>query len=262
MKQLKITSRITNRETLSLEKYFQEIGKVSLITAEAESDLAKRIRNGDSIALDRMVRANLRFVVSVAKQYQNNGLPLGDLINEGNLGLIRAARRFDETRGFKFISYAVWWVRQAIMQALAEQARIVRLPLNRVGALYKIYRTAGVLEQEFHREPTTSELAAAMDVSEGEVELNLKNKGRHVSVDAPFSEGEENNLLDTLSSKETPTPDAELILESMKCEIQRALSGLSAREREVICGYYGLNGQPPMTLDEMGSRLRVNVCVK
>ncbi len=254
MRQLKITKQITNRETQSLDKYLQEIGKVDLITAEMEVDLAKRIRQGDQMALEKMTKANLRFVVSVAKQYQNNGLSLGDLINEGNVGLIKAAMRFDETRGFKFISYAVWWIRQSILQALAEQSRVVRLPLNRVGSLNKLHRTFAELEQKFQREPSVEELAEILEVSVEDVESTLRVSGRHVSVDAPFKQGEENNLLDVLESNDQQTPDSQLMVDSLKSEVARALKSLTERESEVLSCYYGLNNTHPMTLEEIGDR--------
>lgn len=254
MRQLKITKQITNRETQSLDKYLQEIGKVDLITAEMEVELAKRIRQGDQIALEKLTKANLRFVVSVAKQYQNNGLSLGDLINEGNVGLIKAAMRFDETRGFKFISYAVWWIRQSILQALAEQSRVVRLPLNRVGSLNKMYRAFSELEQKFQREPTVDELADLMDVTTEEVESTMRVTGRQVSVDAPFKAGEENNLLDVLENDTQLPPDSAIMIDSLKMEVTRALSVLSVRESEVISCYYGLNDTHPMTLEEIGDR--------
>ena len=252
MRQLKITKQITNRETQSLDKYLQEIGRVDLISAEMEADLAVRIRQGDQQALDKMVKANLRFVVSVAKQYQNNGLSLGDMINEGNVGLIKAALRFDETRGFKFISYAVWWIRQSIMQALAEQSRVVRLPLNRVGSLNKMYKTLSYLEQKFQREPSVEEVAESMEVTIEEVESTMRVTGRHVSVDAPFAQGEDNNLLDVLSNSDQQTPDGELMIDSLKREVARALSTLTIRESEIITCYFGLNDQHPMTLEEIG----------
>ncbi len=257
MRQLKISKQITNRESQSLDKYLQEIGKVDLITAEMEVELAKRIRAGDQIALEKLTKANLRFVVSVAKQYQNNGLTLGDLINEGNVGLIKAAMRFDETRGFKFISYAVWWIRQSILQALAEQSRVVRLPLNRVGSLNKISRAFSELEQKFQREPSPAEVAEIMDVTIEEVESTMSVGGRQISVDAPFVQGEENKLLDVLESNSEETPDAALMMDSLKLEVSRALSTLSERESEVICDYYGLNGGHPMTLEEIGDKFKL-----
>ncbi len=252
MRQLKIVKQITNRENQSLDKYLQEIGKVELITAEMEVELAKRIREGDQMALEKLTKANLRFVVSVAKQYQNNGLSLGDLINEGNLGLIKAAMRFDETRGFKFISYAVWWIRQSILQALAEQSRVVRLPLNRVGSLHKIGRTFSDLEQKFQREPSVEEMAETMQVSIEEIESTMRLGGRHISVDAPFVQGEENNLLDVLTNKTEELPDGDLIRDSLKREVSRVLSTLPERESEVISDFFGLNGSQSMTLEEIG----------
>jgi len=234
MRQLKISKQITNRESQSLDKYLQEIGKVDLLTPEEEVILAQKIRDGDQLSLERLTKANLRFVVSVAKQYQNQGLSLGDLINEGNLGLIKAAQRFDETRGFKFISYAVWWIRQSILQALAEQSRIVRLPLNRVGSLNKISKTFSELEQKFEREPTPEELAEVLEISTGEVVDTLKISGRHVSMDAPFVQGEENSLLDVLENDGEDKPDSGLINDSLRREVQRALSTLTQREADVV----------------------------
>ena len=254
MRQLKISKQITNRESQSLDKYLQEIGKVDLLTPDEEVDLAKRIRDGDQLALEKLTKANLRFVVSVAKQYQNQGLSLGDLINEGNLGLIKAAQRFDETRGFKFISYAVWWIRQSILQALAEQSRIVRLPLNRVGSLNKISKTFSELEQKFEREPSPDELAEVLEVSTAEVVDTLKISGRHVSMDAPFVQGEENRLLDVLENDGEDTPDSGLINDSLRKEVQRALSTLTQREADVIALYFGLNGEHAMTLEEIGEK--------
>ncbi len=254
MRQLKIVKQITNRENQSLDKYLTEIAKVDLITAEQEAELAKRIRNGDQIALEKLVKANLRFVVSVAKQYQNNGMSLGDLINEGNVGLIKAASRFDETRGFKFISYAVWWIRQSIMQALAEQSRIVRLPLNRVGSLNKISKAYSELEQKFHREPSVEEIATLLNISPEEVTNNQQLSGRHVSVDAPFVQGEENSLLDVLQDNGEQTPDQGLMEGSLRKEVQRALSTLSERESLVISSYFGLDGSQAMTLEEIGEK--------
>ncbi len=254
MRQLKIVKQITNRENQSLDKYLTEIAKVDLITAEQEAELAKRIRNGDQIALEKLVKANLRFVVSVAKQYQNNGMSLGDLINEGNVGLIKAASRFDETRGFKFISYAVWWIRQSIMQALAEQSRIVRLPLNRVGSLNKISKAFSELEQKFHREPSVEEIATLLEISVDEVMNNQQLSGRHVSVDAPFVQGEENSLLDVLQDNGEQTPDQGLMEGSLRKEVQRALSTLSERESLVISSYFGLDGSQAMTLEEIGEK--------
>lgn len=253
MRQLKIVKQITNRESQSLDKYLQEIGRVDLITANEEVILAQRIREGDQIALEKLTKANLRFVVSVAKQYQNKGISLGDLINEGNIGLIRAASRFDETRGFKFISYAVWWIRQAIMQALAEQSRIIRLPLNRVSSLNKISRAFSELEQKFQRDPTAEDMAEVLDIDTEEVVLNMKISGRQVSVDAPFASGEENNLLDVLEN-DHDTPDSGLMADSLRGEVQRALSTLTQRESDVIAFYFGLNGQHAMTLEEIGEK--------
>ncbi|MFN6946064.1 MAG: RNA polymerase sigma factor RpoD/SigA [Cytophagaceae bacterium] len=257
MRQLKISKQITNRESQSLDKYLQEIGKVDLLTPDEEVELAKRIREGDQLALEKLTKANLRFVVSVAKQYQNQGLSLGDLINEGNLGLIKAAQRFDETRGFKFISYAVWWIRQSILQALAEQSRIVRLPLNRVGSLNKISKTFSELEQKFEREPSPDELAEVLDVSTSEVVDTLKISGRHVSMDAPFVQGEENSLLDVLENDSEVTPDSELMNDSLRKEVQRALSTLTQREADVITLYFGLNGEHSMTLEEIGEKFNL-----
>lgn len=257
MRQLKISKQITNRESQSLDKYLQEIGKVDLITAEVEVDLARRIKEGDQKALEKLTKANLRFVVSVAKQYQNNGLTLGDLINEGNVGLIKAAGRFDETRGFKFISYAVWWIRQSIMQALAEQSRIVRLPLNRVGSLTKISKTFAELEQKFQREPSTEEVAEVIGVTPEEVTDNLRNAGRHVSVDAPFSQGEDSNLLDVLSDMNESNPEADMMAESLVQEVQRSLSTLTTRESDVISLYFGLNRKQSMTLEEIGDKFNL-----
>jgi RNA polymerase primary sigma factor len=254
MRQLKISKQITNRESQSLDKYLQEIGKVDLLTPDEEVDLAKRIREGDQLALEKLTKANLRFVVSVAKQYQNQGLTLGDLINEGNLGLIKAAQRFDETRGFKFISYAVWWIRQSILQALAEQSRIVRLPLNRVGSLNKISKTFSELEQKYEREPSPEELAEVLDVTTSEIVDTMKISGRHVSVDAPFIQGEENSLLDVLENDIEGTPDSSLINDSLRKEVQRALSTLTQREADVIALYFGLNGEHAMTLEEIGEK--------
>lgn len=254
MRQLKISKQITNRESQSLDKYLQEIGKVDLLTPEEEVTLAQRIKEGDQLALEKLTKANLRFVVSVAKQYQNQGLSLGDLINEGNLGLIKAAQRFDETRGFKFISYAVWWIRQSILQALAEQSRIVRLPLNRVGSLNKISKTFSELEQKFEREPSPEELAEVLEVSTNEVVDTLKISGRHVSMDAPFVQGEDNTLLDVLENDGDVKPDSELMNDSLRREVQRALSTLTPREADVISLYFGLNGGHPMTLEEIGER--------
>jgi RNA polymerase primary sigma factor len=254
---LKITKQFTNRESQSLDKYLQEIGKVDLLTPDEEIELAIRIRKNDQRALEKLVKANLRFVVSVAKQYQNQGLTLGDLINEGNLGLIKAARRFDETRGFKFISYAVWWIRQSILQALAEQSRIVRLPLNRVGALNKIGKAYSNLEQEYEREPSAHELAQELDMDISEISDTLKISGRAVSMDAPFTQGEENRLLDILENEEQPSPDQTLMSESLRREIERALSTLSEREAEVVKLYFGLNKEHSLTLEEIGERFNL-----
>ncbi len=257
MRQLKISKQITNRESQSLDKYLQEIGKVDLITSDEEVILAQKIREGDQIALEKLTKANLRFVVSVAKQYQNNGLTLGDLINEGNVGLIKAAKRFDEKRGFKFISYAVWWIRQSIMQALAEQSRIVRLPLNRVGSLNKISKSFSDLEQKFQREPSPEELAEVLQVTTEEVVDTLKVGGRHVSMNAPFVQGEENSLLDVLENDSEETPDAGLMVDSLKREVQRTLSTLTEREADVMSFYFGLNGQQAMTLEEIGEKFNL-----
>ncbi|MGV3561540.1 sigma-70 family RNA polymerase sigma factor [Larkinella arboricola] len=257
MRQLKISKQITNRESQSLDKYLQEIGKVDLLTPDEEVQLAQKIREGDQLSLERLTKANLRFVVSVAKQYQNQGLTLGDLINEGNLGLIKAAQRFDETRGFKFISYAVWWIRQSILQALAEQSRIVRLPLNRVGSLNKISKTFSDLEQKFEREPSPEELAAVLEISAAEVVDTLKISGRHVSMDAPFVQGEENSLLDVLENDGEDKPDSGLINDSLRKEVQRALSTLTQREADVITLYFGLNGEHAMTLEEIGEKFNL-----
>ncbi|MBN2682553.1 MAG: sigma-70 family RNA polymerase sigma factor [Bacteroidales bacterium] len=252
MRQLKITKQVTNRETPSLDKYLHEIGKVELVTAEEEVELAKRIRSGDAQALNRLIKANLRFVVSVAKQYQNQGLSLPDLINEGNVGLIKAAQRFDETRGFKFISYAVWWIRQAILQSLAEQARIVRLPLNKIGTINRINRVFNKLEQEFEREPSTDEVADAMEMAPGDIKDALKSNSRHISMDAPLSEGEDSNMYEVLSSSESPLPDRSLLSESLRKEIERALSTLTPREADIVRLYFGLNNHPQHTLEEIG----------
>ena len=255
MRQLKITKSITNRESQSLEKYLQEIGKVDLLTPEKEVDLAKKIKQGDQIALETLTKANLRFVVSVAKQYQNQGLSLSDLINEGNLGLIKAAQRFDETRGFKFISYAVWWIRQSILQALAEQSRIVRLPLNKVGSLNKINRAFSQLEQEFEREPSSEELATILEISSDEVETTLGVAARHVSMDAPFVDGEDNSLLDVLENPNTPGTDANLeYLDSLRREIDRSLGTLTDRQADVIKLYFGIGVEHPLSLEDIGDR--------
>ncbi|OIQ38035.1 MAG: RNA polymerase subunit sigma [Bacteroidetes bacterium MedPE-SWsnd-G1] len=252
MRQLKITKQVTNRETASLDKYLQEIGKVDLITADQEVELAQRIKAGDQIALEKLTKANLRFVVSVAKQYQNQGLTLPDLINEGNLGLIKAAKRFDETRGFKFISYAVWWIRQSILQALAEQSRIVRLPLNKIGSINKINKMYAFLEQENERPPSAEEIAKKLDMTISDVKESMKNSGRHVSMDAPLIEGEDSNLYDVLNTGESPNPDRVLMHDSLKIEIIRALETLTPREADVVQLYFGLGDAHPMTLEEIG----------
>ena len=252
MRQLKITKQVTNRETASLDKYLQEIGKVDLITADEEVELAQRIKAGDQIALEKLTKANLRFVVSVAKQYQNQGLTLPDLINEGNLGLIKAAQRFDETRGYKFITNAVWRIRQSILQALAEQSRIVRLPLNKIGSINKINKTYAFLEQSHERPPSAEEIAKELDMTINDVKESMKNSGRHVSMDAPLVEGEDSNLYDVLRSGESPNPDKELLHESLRTEIERALETLTPREADVIRLYFGLGNQHPMTLEEIG----------
>ncbi len=255
MRQLKITKSITNRESQSLEKYLQEIGKVDLLTPEEEVDLAKKIKAGNQEALEKLTKANLRFVVSVAKQYQNQGLSLSDLINEGNLGLIKAAQRFDETRGFKFISYAVWWIRQSILQALAEQSRIVRLPLNKVGSLNKINRAFSELEQEFEREPSSHELADLLEITSDEVETTLGVAARHVSMDAPFIDGEDNSLLDVLENIGTPGTDKKLeYSESLRREIERSLNTLTERQCDVIKLYFGIGIEHPMSLEDIGDR--------
>jgi len=254
---LKISKQYTNRESQSLDKYLQEIGKVDLLIPQEEIELARRIKKGDQRALEKLTKANLRFVVSVAKQYQNQGLSLGDLINEGNLGLIKAAKRFDETRGFKFISYAVWWIRQSILQALAEQSRIVRLPLNRVGALNKIGKAFSTLEQEFEREPSASELAEELDMSLFEVSDTLKISGRHLSMDAPFAQGEDNRLLDVIQDSRQPSPDSTLMEESLREEVRRALNTLSDREAQVIRLYFGLDQEHSLTLEEIGEKFNL-----
>ena len=254
MRQLKITKQVTNRETASLDKYLQEIGKVELITADEEVSLAQRIKQGYQAALEKLTKANLRFVVSVSKQYQNQGLSLPDLINEGNLGLIKAAQRFDETRGFKFISYAVWWIRQSILQALAEQSRIVRLPLNKIGSINKINKAYAQLEQQFEREPNADEIATLLEISKNEVKESMKNSGRHVSMDAPLVQDEDNTMYDVLKSEENTTPDTGLLYESLRKEIERAVSTLTQREADVIRLYFGLNGSHPMTLEEIGEK--------
>lgn len=253
MRQLKITKQVTNRETASLDKYLQEIGRVELISAEEEVELAQRIKQGDQKALEKLTKANLRFVVSVSKQYQNQGLSLPDLINEGNLGLIKAAQRFDETRGFKFISYAVWWIRQSILQALAEQSRIVRLPLNKIGSINKINKAYAQLEQEHERAPNHIEIAEMLDIPENEVKESLKNSGRHVSMDAPLVQDEETTMYDVIRN-EGPTPETGLIYESLRKEINRAIATLTPREADVVKLYFGLDGHHPMTLEEIGEK--------
>ncbi|MDD5508114.1 MAG: sigma-70 family RNA polymerase sigma factor [Bacteroidales bacterium] len=254
MRQLKITKQVTNRETASLDKYLQEIGKVELITADEEVSLAQRIKQGDREALEKLTKSNLRFVVSVSKQYQNQGLSLPDLINEGNLGLIKAAQRFDETRGFKFISYAVWWIRQSILQALAEQSRIVRLPLNKIGSINKINKAYAKLEQEFEREPNSEEIADLLEITETEVKESIKNSGRHISMDAPLVQDEDNTMYDVLRNDDGPTPETQLMYESLKKEIDRAISTLTPREADVVRLYFGLNQTHPMTLEEIGEK--------
>jgi RNA polymerase primary sigma factor len=257
---VRISKQYTNRESQSLDKYLQEIGRVDLLTPDEEIELAKRIKGTGAsaqLALEKLTKANLRFVVSVAKQYQNQGLSLGDLINEGNLGLIKAAKRFDETRGFKFISYAVWWIRQSILQALAEQSRIVRLPLNRVGALNKIGKKFSELEQSYEREPSASELASELDMTLFEVADTLKISGRHISVDAPFAQGEDNRLLDVIQDDRQPPPDNTLMNESLKVEVRRALATLSEREAEVIRLYFGLDREHSLTLEEIGEKFNL-----
>ena len=252
MRQLKITKQVTNRETASLDKYLQEIGKVDLITADEEVELAQKIKAGDQRALEKLTKANLRFVVSVAKQYQNQGLTLPDLINEGNAGLVKAAKRFDETRGFKFISYAVWWIRQAILQALAEQSRIVRLPLNKIGSINKINRAYAFLEQTHERPPSAEEIANNLDLTISDVKQSMKISGRHVSMDAPLNEGETSTLYDVVNADESPRPDANLMTVSLNIEINRALDTLSEKEAEVIRYYYGINSKDSMSLEEIG----------
>ena len=252
MRQLKISKQVTNRDTLSLDKYLHEIGKVELLSPEHEVELAKKIKRGDRLAFETLIKANLRFVVSVAKQYQNQGLSLPDLINEGNLGLIKAAERFDETRGFKFISYAVWWIRQSILQALAEHARIVRLPLNKIGSISKINKTFSMLEQEYQREPTNDEMADILNTSRDLIEDSLSLSNLHVSMDAPIGDDESSNLYDMLLNNDSPDPDNELITDSLRKEIERSLSTLGEREADILRYYFGLNGFPPYTLEEIG----------
>jgi RNA polymerase primary sigma factor len=255
MRQLKITKQVTNRDTPSLDKYLQEIGRVDLISPEEEVTLARKIKSGDSDALGKLVNANLRFVVSVAKQYQNQGMGLPDLINEGNLGLMKAAQRFDETRGFKFISYAVWWIRQAILQSLAEQARIVRLPVNKIGSINRINRAFARLEQEFEREPSSQEIADMLDMIPEDVKESLKTNGRTISMDAPINSEEENTMYDVMQNPDTPSPDKNLINESLAWEIERALTSLSQREAKVLKLYFGLGMKHPFTLEEIGEEL-------
>ena len=256
MRQLKIAKQVTNRETASLDKYLQEIGRVDLISPEEEVELAHRIRTGDKAALERLTKANLRFVVSVSKQYQNQGLALPDLINEGNVGLIKAAERFDETRGFKFISYAVWWIRQSILQALAEQARIVRLPLNKIGSINKINKAYSELEQKFERPPSAEELAEFIGCTTEEIKQSLSHNGRHVSMDAPLVEGDESSssMYDVLANDSLPGPESNLVVESLRKDIERSLTALTQRESDVVRLFYGLEGRSPMSLDEIGVR--------
>jgi RNA polymerase primary sigma factor len=256
MRQLKIAKQVTNRETASLDKYLQEIGRVDLISAEEEVELARRIRDGDRTALERLTKANLRFVVSVSKQYQNQGLALPDLINEGNLGLIKAAERFDETRGFKFISYAVWWIRQSILQALAEQARIVRLPLNKIGNINKINRAYSELEQKYERPPSADELAEFLNCSTEEIKQSLAQNGRHVSMDAPLIENDESSssMHDLMVGDSLPSPENNLVIESLRSDINQTLKSLTNRESEVVAMFYGLDGKSPMSLEEIGMK--------
>jgi len=258
MRQLKIVKQITNRESQSIEKYLQEIGKEDLLTADQEVDLAQRIRQGDQEALERLTKANLRFVVSVAKQYQNQGLSLNDLINEGNLGLIKAALRFDETRGFKFISYAVWWIRQSILQGLAEHSRIVRLPANKVGALNKLKQTFAQLEQEFEREPTPEEVAEVMEISSDEVGDYIKTGGRHISLDAPIGPEEEGNMMNIMRDKDSKSPESGLISDSLKKEVKRILNALSPRESIILSHFFGLNGNDYLSFEEIGQKLNLS----
>jgi len=256
MRQLKITQQLTNRDTASLDKYLQDISKEEMVTPEEEAELAKKIRDGDQAALNRLTKANLRFVVSVSKQYQNQGLTLSDLINEGNLGLIKAGQRFDETRGFKFISYAVWWIRQSILQALAEQARIVRLPSNKIGAIQKINKTLSRLEQEFEREPSVDEIAEILELTQKDVTETMKNAGRHVSMDAPVSSNEDSSstMYDLMQSEDSPNPESGLVKQSLKDEVGRVISTLTVREAEVVSCFFGLNGILPMSLEEIAQR--------
>jgi len=257
MRQLKITKQVTNRETASLDKYLHEIGKLEMISAEEEVSLAQQIRLGDKHALEKLTKANLRFVVSVSKQYQNQGLSLPDLINEGNLGLIKAAQRFDETRGFKFISYAVWWIRQSILQALAEQSRIVRLPLNKIGVLNRVNKISTTLEQQLGRTPEAEEIAEKMGLNPSDVKEILKNAGKHVSMDAPLVQDEENTMLDFLNHEDGPTPEKGLLYESLRKEIERVISTLTIREAAILRLYFGLEGKYPMTLEEIGERFEL-----
>ena len=257
MRQLKIIKQVTNREALSVDKYLHEISKEDLLTAEQEVELARNIKKGDEQAIEKLIRANLRFVVSVAKQYQNQGLSLPDLINEGNLGLIKAAKRFDETRGFKFISYAVWWIRQSILQALAEQARIVRLPLNKIGSINKINKALAELEQKHEREPSINEIAKTLEIAPEEIKEAFKNSSKPLSMDAPLNEEEEDSMYEVLESSENPTPDETLLNESLNREIERALSSLTEREAKIIRLYYGLNNKHPFTLEEIGEKINL-----
>ncbi|MBN1159215.1 MAG: sigma-70 family RNA polymerase sigma factor [Bacteroidales bacterium] len=257
MRQLKIVKQVTNRETPSLDKYLHEIGKVELLSSEEEVELARRIKNGDEKAMNKLVQANLRFVVSVSKQYQNQGLSLPDLINEGNLGLIKAAQRFDETRGFKFISYAVWWIRQSILQALAEQARIVRLPLNKIGSINRINKAFAELEQSFEREPSFQEIAEMLEMAPDDVKEAMKSAGRHVSMDAPIIEDEDNTLYDIMLSKDSPSPDKGLLTDSLRKEIERVLSTLTYREANILRLYFGLNTKYQYTLEEIGEEFNL-----
>jgi RNA polymerase primary sigma factor len=252
MRQLKITKQITNRDTKSLEKYFQEISKIDLITADEEVELTRKIREGDQIALNKLVNANLRFVVSTAKQYQGSGIRLSDLINEGNIGLVKAAKRFDETRGFKFISYAVWWIRQSILSAISEQSRMVRLPLNKIGEISKIKKVYSTLEQSYQRPPSTVEIARELDMSGSQVKLAMTNSGKHLSMDAPFQEGEASNLYDVITSKDLNRPDANMMMDSLKTDINQALNTLPNRESEIIKLYYGIGERHPKSLSEIG----------
>ncbi|MCL4141639.1 UNVERIFIED_CONTAM: hypothetical protein GTU68_004300 [Idotea baltica] len=252
MRQLKITKQITNRDTKSLEKYFQEISKIDLITADEEVELARRIREGDQIALNKLVNANLRFVVSAAKQYQGSGLRLSDLINEGNIGLVKAAKRFDETRGFKFISYAVWWIRQSMLQAMSEHSRMVRLPLNKIGEISKIKKVYSSLEQTYQRPPNAVEIARELDMSTSQVKLAMKNSGKHLSMDAPFEEGESSNLYNVIKSKDATSPDANMMKDSLSTDINQALKSLPDRESEIIRLYYGIGERNPKSLSEIG----------